>query len=154
MDKLELPRALHNDGDRVTTTVLLLLAAAAHANNSVAQLDSLISDILRRIEVRADSASEAKSNVFDMAAMITTTASSSNSTISSADSCLDLAMDACIDEMECLVCAASGPDHCDDIDVADCESFWDLLCCTYGTSDTCLENDLLFDLVGETYDTL
>ncbi|CAN0431424.1 unnamed protein product, partial [Ectocarpus sp. 12 AP-2014] len=78
----------------------------------------------------------------------TTVTNSSSTNQSSEESCFSATMEACFASVDCLICAASGPAYCNEIDVVDCESYWDSLCCTYGTSDACLENTLLVDLVA------
>ncbi|CAM9137986.1 unnamed protein product, partial [Ectocarpus sp. 13 AM-2016] len=78
----------------------------------------------------------------------TTVTNSSSTNQSSQESCFPATMEACFASVDCLLCAASGPADCNEIDVVDCESYWDSLCCTYGTSDACMDNTLLVDLVA------
>lgn len=128
-------------------SLLLVVVTGVVAATSVPE-DLPIQDLLLRIGGIADAASESREHAIDIVASPTTASSASTSTT---EECFATTLDACFAETECLVCAASAPDYCADIDVVDCESYWDMLCCTHGTSDTCLENALLFDLVGAAF---
>lgn len=127
----------------------LFLTAGVVANDSHEQEEMLMQDLLLRMgapapSLLANAANKTQQHVIDMAASAATT----TTTTSEDESCFSGTFDACLAEGNCLMCAATGPDYCESIVADDCESYWDLLCCTYGHSDACQENALIIDLVG------
>ncbi|MEP2388212.1 hypothetical protein [Hyphomonas sp.] len=65
--------------------------------------------------------------------------------------CLSEAM-ACVLDDSCYDCAMHEDDDESNCEAMyfDCEELWDELCCTYGQDNaTCIDNEPLFDFVGE-----